>query len=234
MPQPDSQVVGPGPRERTVVSACGRVMAVPAEWEWLPAGDATLTRRVKAGGPAWTVQVKRGRRVTSRGVWASAARIAAIRAELAATRQTEGYAKRRAADAARRERKQAEYVEDFRGAVEEFLGFAPRYSVLARQLAAAIASHAAPIGSGTVARTERLPIERRAEAAVIAWLRHQTTAYDEMKIARVKGRRREVRRRLAEQSRQLLTIYRQGGPVAPTDCPLRRALSQSTRGRIRP
>lgn len=51
-------------------------------------------------------------------------------------------------------------------------------------------AHATPVGSGTVARTSRIPIERRAEAAVIAWLRHQTTAYDDMKIPRVKGRRR--------------------------------------------
>ena len=32
-----------------------------------------------------------------------------------------------------------------------------------------------------------IPIEQRAEAAVIAWLRHQTTAYDHMTIERVKG-----------------------------------------------
>lgn len=33
----------------------------------------------------------------------------------------------------------------------------------------------APVGSGTLARTRPLPIERRAEAVVIAWMRHQTT-----------------------------------------------------------
>jgi hypothetical protein len=91
-------------------------------------------------------------------------------------------------------------------------------------LAAAIAQHATPVGSGTVARTERIPIERRAEAAVIAWLRHQTTAYDELKIPRVKGKRREVRRMLAEQSRRLLEKYRRGEPVAPADCLLQQAL----------
>ena len=86
------------------------------------------------------------------------------------------------------------------------------------------AKHATPIGSGTVARTQRIPIERRAESAVIAWLRHQTTAYDDMKIARVKGKRREVRRMLAEQSRRLLTKYRAGDAIAPQGCLLRRAL----------
>ena len=49
-----------------------------------------------------------------------------------------------------------------------------------------------------------VPIEQRAESTVIAWLRHQTTAYESTKIARVNGKRREVRCVLAEQSRRLL------------------------------
>jgi hypothetical protein len=84
--------------------------------------------------------------------------------------------------------------------------------------------HATPVGSGTVARTQRIPIERRAEAAVIAWMRHQTTAYDSMKIARVKGQRREVRRLLAARSRSVLEAYRQGHAIHDS-CPLKRALA---------
>ena len=74
--------------------------------------------------------------------------------------------------------------------------------------------------SGTVARTKRIPVEQRAEAAVIAWMRHQTTAYDNMRIPREKGLRREVRRMLAEQSRRLLEKYRRGERVDVRDCPL--------------
>jgi len=59
-------------------------------------------------------------------------------------------------------------------------------------------------------------------------MRHQTTAYDEMKIARIKGKRREVRRQLALQSRGLLEAYRQGQPVDPVTCPLQRALRGTT------
>jgi hypothetical protein len=80
------------------------------------------------------------------------------------------------------------------------------------------------VGSGTVARTQRIPIERRAESAVIAWLRHQTTAYENLRIPRVRGKRREVRRMLAEQSRRLLEDYRAGVPVIAEQCPLRTAL----------
>ena len=70
--------------------------------------------------------------------------------------------------------------------------------------------HVTPVGSGTVARTVHIAIHERAEAAVIAWMRHKTTAYDEMKIPRIKGKRRETRRVLAEKSRLLLEAYRAG------------------------
>jgi hypothetical protein len=221
-----TRIVAPGPTDCTVRTADGQILNAPADWELLPPGDAGLTRRVKAAGPTWTVQEKKGHKTFSRGIWAPATRIAAIRAELEAERSTDAYAKRRATDTARRERKQTEYVEDFRGAVLTFLDFAPCYAGLAEQLADAVTQHATPVGSGTVARTQRIPIERRAESAVIAWLRHQTTAYDNMKIPRIKGQRREVRRMLAEQSRQLLEKYRAGRAVDPT-CLLRRALSNT-------
>jgi len=110
--------------------------------------------------------------------------------------------------------------------VRVFLSFDASYAELEAHLAVAIARHATPVGSGTVARTKRIPVERRAEAATIAWLRHQTTAYDDMKIPRVKGMRREVRRMFAEQSRRLLAGYRRGDP-APPHCPLRRAMEHA-------
>ena len=223
----ETKIVAPGPRRRTVRTACGDVLSVPADWELLPPGDAGLTRRVKAAGPTWAMQEKKGRRTFSRGVWAPAQRIREIREQLEAERSTEKYTKRRAAEAERRQRKQAGYVDEFRDAVIEFLNFAHRYSSVAEQLADAVTQHATPVGSGTVARTQRIPIERRAESAVIAWLRHQTTAYEHMRIPRVKGKRREVRRMLADKSRQLLEDYRRGHRVDPANCPLLTALAKS-------
>ena len=105
-----------------------------------------------------------------------------------------------------------------------FLDFHSDHSELAHSLARAVTEHATPVGSGTVARTKRIPVDQRAEAAVIAWMRHQTTAYDSMTISRVKGKRREVRRMLAQHSKEVLRRYRQGEP-APEDCPLDRALA---------
>lgn len=213
----------PGPTANTVRAADGKVLTVPDGWVLLPPGDAALTRRVKAAGDHWIVQEKKGRKLFSRGVWAPAATIDRIRAELDAERSTDGYAKRKEADARRRDKAQAEYVEDFFGAIVAFLSFHPNHAGLAQQMARAVTDHATPVGSGTVARTKRIPVEQRAEAAVIAWMRHQTTAYDSMTIPRFKGKRREVRRMLARRSHELLDGYRRGVPT-PDKCPLQKAL----------
>jgi len=222
----NEQTFAPGPTANTVRSADGKVLTVPDGWGLLPPGDAALTRRVKAAGDHWLVAEKKGRKVFSRGVWAPAATIERVRADLEAERSTESFAKRKQADANRRDKAQAEYVEDFTGAVVSFLAFHPSHADLAQRLARVVADHATPVGSGTVARTKRIPVEQRAEAAVIAWMRHQTTAYDSMKIPRVKGKRREVRRMLAQRSKELLARYRRGSSDG-SDCPLKNALNPS-------
>ena len=219
----------PGPTPSTVRASDGRVLTVPDGWALLPPGDAALTRRVKEAGDHWVVQERKGRKVFSRGVWAPAATIQRIRAELEAERSTESFAKKKEADARRREKAQAEYIEDFLGAVVTFLGFHPIYADLADRLARAVTDHATPVGSGTVARTKRIPVEQRAEAAVIAWMRHQTTGYEGMVIPRIRGRRREVRRMLAQRSQELLERYRRGEPVLE-GCPLLKALTSSRSG----
>lgn len=219
----------PGPTPNTVRAADGKVLTVPDGWILLPPGDAALTRRVKAAGDHWVAQEKKGRKIFSRGVWAPATTIDQIRAELEAERSTETFAKKKEADAKRRHKAQEVYVEDFTEAVVTFLGFDPSHADLAQRLARAVADHATPVGSGTVARTKRIPVEQRAEAAVIAWLRHQTTGYDGMVIPRVKGKRREVRRMLARRSHQLLDGYRRGQP-APEGCPLQKALGARPSG----
>jgi len=217
------QTFSPGPSPNTVKTADGQVRTVPAGWALLPPGDAALTRRVKAAGDHWVVQEKRGRKTFSRGVWAPAATIAQIQTDLEAERSTAGFARKKEADARRRAKTQAVYVEDFTGAVVNFLAFHPDHADLAQRLAKVVADHATPVGSGTVARTKRIPVEQRAEAAVIAWMRHQTTAYDSMTIPRVKGKRREIRRMLAQRSKELLARYRRGEPHG-AECPLRRAI----------
>lgn len=214
----------PGPTPNTVRAADGSIFTVPEGWILVPPGDAALTRRVKAAGDHIAIAEKKGRKVFSCGIWTSAAIVEQIRADLEAERSTESFAKKKEADAKRREKTQVEYVENFFDAVVAFLDFHPTHNDLAHKFARAVTDHATPVGSGTVARTKRIPVEQRAEAAVIAWMRHQTTGYDTLLIPRVKGKRREVRRMLAGRSKELLEQYRSGKPLSAT-CPLWKALA---------
>lgn len=175
---------------------------------------------MKSAGPSWQVVEKRGRKSFSKGLWAPRVNIDAARAALDAERSTPAYARKRAADVDRRERTHAAYAVSFEQEVFTFLRFAPRWAEVGREVARLVAAHAAPVGSGTVARTQRISIGERAEAAAIAWMRHQTTGYDDMKIERVAGRRREVRRELAQLSRAVLDLHRRDSPHAPHACTL--------------
>ncbi len=208
-----------GPTEETVCDDKGNIIKPPSDWAHLPPGDAGLTRRVKADGEFWIVQEKKGRRTFSKGVWAPISIIERHRADLDAERNTESYAKKKVADKVRRDRTQSAYVDEFYESVLAFLDFHPQHAELANRMSRAITDHATPVGSGTVARTKRISVQQRAEAAVIAWMRHQTTAYDSMSIPRVKGKRREVRRMLAARSKELLTRYRHG-ESSNENCPL--------------
>jgi hypothetical protein len=220
-----SNTYSPGPTANTVQAADGTILTVPEGWILVPPGDAALTRRIKAAGDHIAVAEKKGRKVFSRGIWTSAAIVEQIRGDLDAERSTESFAKKKEADARRREKTQVEYVENFYDAVVTFLAFHPAHGDLAHKFARAVTEHATPVGSGTVARTKRIPVEQRAEAAVIAWMRHQTTGYDTLIIPRVKGKRREVRRMLAGRSKELLERYRLGGDI-PITCPLKRVFAE--------
>ena len=57
--------------DRRLKDKTGSFFSVPAGWENLPAGDASVTRKMKSLGPTWTVQEKKGRKAFSHGVWAA-------------------------------------------------------------------------------------------------------------------------------------------------------------------
>ncbi|MFN9421399.1 MAG: DUF2293 domain-containing protein, partial [Pirellula sp.] len=140
-----SLIVAPGKSDRSVIDASGKVLIVPDGWDLLPPGDAGLTRRVKAAGPTWTVQIKKGRKIFSQGIWASALTIATKRSELEAERATESYAKKRASNSVRREKKQTQYVGAFEESVLQFLDFDTRYEAVVKQLAKLVTEHATPV-----------------------------------------------------------------------------------------
>ena len=203
----------------------GHFVDLPTDWEFVPSGDPALTRRLKATAPDyWIVKRKVGNKEFGVGLCVPKGLADGITEQLKAERETPEYQRKLEAGRRRREKEQEEYQEDFEQAVLQFLDFHSRYSDLAAKLAKTITEFTTPVGSGTVARTQRIPIEQRARAAVIAWMRHNTTDYDHRYIPRVAGKRREVRRDLAHESLALLEAYRRGDD-APVDCPLQRALN---------
>jgi hypothetical protein len=208
----------------TVRDASGAILSVPDAWTFLEAGDPGVTRKVTSAGTYWRVQIRKGRRDISLGVWAPKETIDNAKAETEKIRSTDSYKKSVANAKIRRDKKQDAYAEQFYFEIRLFLSFAECYKTYEDAMAKAITAHAIPVGSGTVARTETIPIEERAAKAVIAWMRHQTTEYDTMKIPRIKGKRREVRRMLAEISMELLSNYRRGEPINPA-CPLKCAIN---------
>jgi hypothetical protein len=220
--------------ERRVEGPDGHPAEIPTGWVLLAPGDPAATRRVKAAGDHRVMSTRKGRRRISLGVWAPPATIERVQGDLERERADPAYQRRLDAGRARRAREQAAYEEEFLAEVLVFLDFAPAHKALAAKVAAAITRHAVPVGSGTVARTQRIAVDRRAEAATIAWLRHQTTGYDQMSIARVRGRRREVRRELARHSRALLERYRKGETVSAELCVLGRALSARPSAEVTP
>ena len=208
----------------SITTSEGKVLEIPATWALLPPGDAALSRRIKKDGPSWTVKKQKGRRLMSQGILAPAERIKFLRQQLLLEREDPSYQKKLDAGRKRREKQEELYKKEFWTAVVAFLNFHEGVENLALDMATRITEHAIPVGSGTVARTKMIPIEKRAEAATIAWMRHQTTAYDDMSIPRQKGARREVRSKLAKRSKLLLGRYRKGD-VDLGRCPLYKALN---------
>jgi hypothetical protein len=227
MPNKNIRLLKPGPNN-TLIGENGQVITPPPNWSFLAAGDAGITRKVTAKGEYWRVQSKKGKRLISKGIWAPTLTIIQAKELVQATRNTEVYQKKRISEIKRREKKQQEYEQEFQSAVVDYLAFHEKYRMLEKKMAIAITKHAIPVGSGTVARTAMIPIEERAAKAVIAWMRHQTTAYDHTPVARIKGERRAIRRKFAQQSVTLLEKYR-NGEIVYDNCPLYRAIQETTK-----
>lgn len=222
----DIRIVSPGTGGQ-VINEYGKPERPPSGWTFVPAGDAAVTRKITAQGKYWRVQVKKGRRVMSKGIWAPTIHIVKAKEAVVAMRAAPDYEKKKLSAQKSREKKQQLYEEEFEKEVIKYLNFHEKYRAVEKTMAKAITAHAIPVGSGTVARTSMIPISDRAGKAVIAWMRHQTTNYDQMKIARIKGERRAVRRQLAEKSKDLLIDYRKGNPIKHS-CPLYRALKNQS------
>ena len=156
---------------------------IPAGWEFLPTGDAYLTRTVKAAGVYWQAWRPRGRNRPHRrkiGLWAPAEAIARAReaAENTATRRE----RTREQSARQRARAEDNYRTELAEAILEFLSFHPAHRRLALEIAEGAARQAAEVGSGRVGRVQALTMPERAELAARAWIRHRYTDYEDQLV----------------------------------------------------
>lgn len=152
----------------------------PDGWEFLPAGDAFVTRQVKAAGVYWSLWRPRGRNRPHRrllGLLAPAEAIARARAQAEQTANER--ASRRAQGAVYRARKEDSYRQELAETIVAFLDFAPEHGELARTIATKSAERAGEVGSGRVGRTRKLALEERAALAARALIRHNYTDYEE-------------------------------------------------------
>lgn len=151
---------------------------IPGEWDFLPSGDAFVTRRVKASGAYWVAWRPRGRNRPHRrrlGLWAPKEAIETASTEAAATEEQR--AKQREEGAKAREKQEVVYRDELEEAIRRFLAFAPEHAALADQIARDAATRAAVVGSGRVGRTRTLSFEERAALAAKALIRHRYTGY---------------------------------------------------------
>jgi hypothetical protein len=215
---PDLVVVSPV-REWTC-SACGGtgdllIMEQPgplclacAEMDhlvFLPAGDAALTRRAKAASRLSAVVVRFSRarkRYERQGVLVEEDALAD--AELQCLADQEARARRRERDAERRRREDAELRTRFAAEIARLFPGCPP------DRADAIAGHAAARGSGRVGRSAagRALEADTVELAVVASIRHQDTAYDELLMTG--AGRADARDRVRAEVDHVLARWRRG------------------------
>jgi len=172
----------------------GRPLCLPCagmgDLEFLPAGDAALTRRATKYSERSAVVVRFSRsrgRYERQGILVEMPAIA--RAEQECSLDADARAKARDADARRRKEEDRALVTRMTGEIASLFPGCPRRE------AEAIAAHTAVRSSGRVGRTAagRQLAEEALTAAVVAAVRHRHTDYDELLMAGVDRETARVR-----------------------------------------
>jgi len=156
-------------------------MTIPETWEFLPSGDAFMTRAVKAAGVYWVVWRPRGRDRPHRRLLGVLAPTTAI-AQAHAVAEETAAARERSRERGARQRARAEdhYRDQLATAIFEFLSFSDVHEDLAAQIAHEASAHTVAVGSGRVGRTHTLPLAKRAALAARAFIRHRFTDYEDL------------------------------------------------------
>jgi hypothetical protein len=172
---------------------------------YLPAGDATLTRRAKKASRLSAVVVRFSRsrqRYERQGLLVEEQALAD--AEASCLADAEARARRRARDEERRREADSELADRLAEEIRRLFPGCPP------ERAATIAVHAATRGSGRIGRTaagQRLD-EQAVELAVVASVRHHDTDYDALLMAGVP--RDEARARVRGDVDAILDRWRTG------------------------
>ena len=168
--------------------------------EFLPSGDAALTRRAAKHSPLRAVVLKWSRarkRYERQGILAAAEAIEKAEAECAA--DAPDRARRRAEAAVRREAEDREYVAAFAEAIRRQFPGCPADD--ARLIAAhACQKHSGRVGRSAAAREDL--DEQAVRLAVVAHVRHVHTPYDTLLARGVD--RREARDRVGERVEEVV------------------------------
>lgn len=192
-----------------IMDAPGPMCLVCAELDhlvYLPAGDASLTRRARAASRLSAVVVRFSRtrkRYERQGILVEEDALEAAERQCLADRDAR--ARRRGRDAARHSAWDTQLRERF---AAEILRLFPGCPARRAEL---IARHAAARGSGRVGRSAagRAADTGAVELAVIASVRHEDTGYDELLMRGID--RAEARERVRAEVNRTLERWRRGG-----------------------
>lgn len=151
---------------------------IPPDWEFLPPGNAFVTRRVKKG-PHWVLigtYNRRGGYTPVLGIFAPAVAIQTAKAADAASAAERSQA--RSSAQKQRDKAEAQYRKEFEDACMRFLDFAPMHQELAKEIAQQATQVACEKHSGRVGRTSLIPLADKVSLAVRAYIRHSHTDYE--------------------------------------------------------
>jgi len=176
-----------------------------AHLEFLPRGDAALTRRARKHSALSAVVLEWSRRrkqYERQGLLVEAA--ALEQAEKECLSDADQRAQRRERQRAQREKEDAAYINEFRESIQRLFPGCPA------KTSEAIAQHACQRGSGRVGRSAgaKALIDHVILLAVRAHIRHEHTPYDELLMQGVN--RYEAREQIASAIDQVLRRWRKG------------------------
>ncbi|QZE15213.1 DUF2293 domain-containing protein [Halosquirtibacter laminarini] len=202
-----------------------RIIEIPSGWTFLPAGDAGITRNVTKQAQYIRWKKKKGKRWISQGLWAPSEIVEVAQQKMLQLRNSNNYALQKEKRLQRRDHQHSLFCGELKVEIIKILSFHKRYAALQERAAEAITKHTAPIGSGTAARSSSLNTSQKAQRAINGWIRHHLTNYDNTPVARIKGERTKLRKRMIEEGEKVLNIYREGKD-APNPCPIEMALKK--------